>query len=79
MTAHDDMTAAGARVLDLLTMPEAAALLPGRCSVRRVRLLADAGELERVRFGSLARITPESVAAYRRKLAGAAGTARDAP
>ena len=29
MTARDDMTAAGLRVLDLLTMSEAAALLPG--------------------------------------------------
>ena len=69
MTAHDDMTAAGLRLLDLLTYQEAAARLPGRRrSVRAVRLLADAGELERVWFGRVARITPESVAAYRQRL-----------
>lgn len=70
MTARDDMTAAGLRVLDLLTMSEAAALLPGRCrSVAAVRRLAAAGELVRVDFGSLARITPESVAAYNQRQA----------
>ena len=68
MTARDDMTAAGTRILDLLTMPEAAALLPGRLrSVAAVRRLAAEGELVRVDFGSAARITPESVAAYNQR------------
>ena len=80
MTALADMTAAGTRILGLTAMSEAAALLPGRLrSVAYVRRLAAEGELVRVDFGALARITPESVAAYRRKLAGAAGTAQDAP
>ena len=68
MTARDDMTAAGTRVLDLLTMSEAAALLPGPFrSVAYVRRLAAAGELTRVDMGALARITPESVAAYNQR------------
>ena len=70
MTARDDMTAAGTRILDLLTMSEAAALLPGRLrSVAYVRRLAAEGELVRVDFGALARITPESVAAYNQRQA----------
>jgi len=70
MTARDDMSAAGLRVLDLLTMPEAAARLPRRCrSVKAVRRLAAANELVRVDFGRLARITPESVAAYNQRQA----------
>ena len=70
VTARDDMSAAGTRILDLLTMSEAAALLPGRLrSVAYVRRLAAAGELVRVDFGSVARITPESVAAYSQRQA----------
>ena len=70
MTAHDDMSAAGLRILDLLTMGEAAVMLPGRLrSVAAVRRLAAAGELVRVDFGGLARITPESVAAYNQRQA----------
>jgi len=69
VTARDDMTAAGLRVLDLLTMSEAAALIPGRCSLKRIRVLADEGVLVRVRFGALVRITPESVAAYNQRQA----------
>jgi hypothetical protein len=67
MTALSDMTAAGPRLLDLLTASEVAARIPGRCSVKKVARLADAGELERVRFGQMARYTPESVAAYRQR------------
>jgi excisionase family DNA binding protein len=57
--------AAGLRLLDLLTASEAAQRL--RCSAKRVSVLAAAGELERVMFGSHARYTPESVAAYRQR------------
>lgn len=56
----------GLEALDLLTVGEVAARL--RCSVRMVRRLADAGELERVKLGTLARYTPESVAAYKQRL-----------
>ena len=70
MTARDDMTAAGTRILDLLTMSEAAVMLPGRCrSVAAVRRLAAANELVRVDMGALVRITPESVAAYNQRQA----------
>jgi len=54
------------RILGLLTASEAAAAI-GR-SVEVVRRLAAAGELERVPFGSQARFTPESVAAYKKRL-----------
>jgi excisionase family DNA binding protein len=66
VTARSDMSAAGTRLLDLLTVSEAAARLG--CSAKMVRRLADADPplLERVRFGVLVRITPESVAAYKR-------------
>ncbi len=64
MTAHAAMSAAGLRVLDLLTVSEAAQRLG--CSTRKVIRLAAAGELVRVDMGALARITPESVAAYER-------------
>jgi excisionase family DNA binding protein len=71
MTAHGDMSAAGLRVLDLLTVSEVAVRLG--CSAKKVRSLAAAGELTRVDMGVLARITPESVAAYeQRQAAGAA-------
>ena len=73
MTAHDDMVAAGVRVLDLLTAPEVAMLLARALGVRysaaRVHRLADEGVLERVRFGALVRFTPESVAAYKQRQA----------
>lgn len=58
----------GLRLLDLLSMPEVAVMLPGRHSVQYVRRLADAGELELVKLGGLVRITPESVAAYKQRL-----------
>ena len=74
-SAAPGMAAAGYRVLDLLTMADAAVLL-GRRSVRAVRRLADAGELERVRFGRTVRITPESVEAYKQRTAGQAGAGR---
>ena len=67
MTARGDMEAAGMRLLGLLTVPEAAARLG--CSPETVRRLAAAGELERVNLGALARITPESVAAYQQRQA----------
>jgi excisionase family DNA binding protein len=62
------MSAAGLRLLDLLTVSEAAARLG--CSAEKVTRLANEGVLERVRFGSLVRITPESVAAYKHQMAG---------
>ncbi len=72
MTAHGDMSAAGLRVLGLLTIPEVAVRL--RCSQKKVVRLAAAGELTREDMGALARITPESVAAYeQRRAAGAEG------
>jgi excisionase family DNA binding protein len=61
-----DMTAAGMRLLDLLTVSEAAVRLG--CSPEKVRRLARVGELERVRCGVLVRITPESVAAYEQRM-----------
>jgi hypothetical protein len=79
MTARGDMRAAGPRLLELLTMAEAAAALPGpRHSTGYVKRLADAGDLERVRLGALVRITPESVAAYKQRLRDRAATARGA-
>jgi excisionase family DNA binding protein len=67
MTALDDMSAAGLRVLDLLTISEAAQRL--RCSPEKVRRLIAAGVLKQVRFGALVRVTPESVAAYEQRQA----------
>ena len=76
MTAHGDMTAAGLRVLDLLTASEVAQRLRRssgrRCSVKKVRRLAGAGELTRVKMGALYRYTPESVAAYEQRQAAGA-------
>ncbi len=60
----------GLEALDLLTVAEVAGRL--RCSPRKVRRLADEGELQRVKLGSLARYTPESVAAYKARLIAAA-------
>jgi hypothetical protein len=82
MTAHDDMSAAGLRLLDLLTAPEAAILLTRALGIRysavMVHRLAneDPPLLERVRFGALVRYTPESAAAYAQKLTAAAEAAR---
>jgi excisionase family DNA binding protein len=70
MTSHSAMSAAGLRVLDLLTVSEAAARLG--CSAKKVTRLAAAGELTRVDMGALARITPESVAAYEQRQAAGA-------
>jgi len=64
VSTHGDMSDAGLRLLDLLTVSEAAVRL-GR-SAKHVKRLADEGVLERERFGALVRITPESVAAYAR-------------
>jgi Helix-turn-helix domain len=69
MTAHGDMSAAGLRVLDLLTASEVAVRLD--CSVQKVARLAAGGELVRVGMGALARYTPESVAAYEQRQAAA--------
>jgi excisionase family DNA binding protein len=74
MTAHADMTAAGLRILDLLTVPEAALRLD--CSPDTVLRLAGAGELDRERFGALVRITPESVAAYEQRMIAEAQAAK---
>jgi excisionase family DNA binding protein len=60
------MSAAGTRLLDLLTVSEAAARLG--CSPEKVRRLADAGVLAEERFGVLVRITPESVAAHKQRM-----------
>jgi len=62
-----DLAAAGLRILDLLTKSDVAARLG--CSPKKVQRLADAGELTRERYGSLARYTPESVAAYEQRQA----------
>jgi excisionase family DNA binding protein len=61
------MSAAGMRLLDLLTVSEAAVRLG--CSPEKVTRLADEGVLVRERFGALVRITPESVAAYKQRQA----------
>jgi excisionase family DNA binding protein len=71
------MTAAGLRVLDLLTISEAAQRLG--CSAQKVTRLAAGGELTREDMGALARITPESVAAYEQRQAAGAGAAGKAP
>lgn len=60
------MTDVGFEALDLLTVSEVAQRL--RCSPKKITRLAAAGELQRVKMGSLVRITPESVAAYKRRL-----------
>jgi excisionase family DNA binding protein len=62
VTALGDMTAAGLRLLDMLTV-SGAALRLGRSPDTVRRLVAD-GVLAEERFGQLVRITPESVAAY---------------
>ena len=67
VTARSDMTAAGVRLLDLLTVSEAAVRL--RCSAKKVRRLVAEGVLAEERFGALVRITPESVAAYKQRQA----------
>jgi excisionase family DNA binding protein len=66
------MTAAGLRILDLLTVSEAAQRI-GR-SPEKVRSLIAGGVLKQERFGVLVRVTPESVAAYEQRQA--AGEAR---
>ncbi len=60
------MTEVGLEALDLLTVSEVAQRL--RCSPRKVHRLADEGELTRVKLGALARYTPESVAAFKKRL-----------
>jgi excisionase family DNA binding protein len=67
MTAHADMSAAGLRLLDLLTISEAAQRI-GR-SPEKVRSLIAGGVLVEERFGALVRVTPESVAAYEQRQA----------
>jgi excisionase family DNA binding protein len=67
MTAHADMTAAGLRILDLLTVSEAAQRI-GR-SPEKVRSLIADDVLKQERFGVLVRVTPESVAAYEQRQA----------
>jgi excisionase family DNA binding protein len=68
-----DMSAAGMRLLDLLTVSEAAVRLD--CSAEMVRRLVAEGVLTEERFGVLVRITPESVAAYKQRQR--AGVRRD--
>jgi hypothetical protein len=71
VTSHSDMSAAGLRVLDLLTVSEVVERLRRstgrRCSVKKVARLAAEGELVRVRMGAQFRYTPESVAAYEQR------------
>jgi excisionase family DNA binding protein len=76
MTSHSAMSAAGLRILDLLTVPEAAARIGRSPEVVR-RLIAD-GVLKQERFGALVRVTPESVAAYEQRQ-GAARNAKTGP
>jgi excisionase family DNA binding protein len=71
VTALSDMSAAGMRLLDLLTVSEAAGRLG--CSAKMVRRLVAEGALAEERFGALVRITPASVAAYEQRLAAGAG------
>jgi len=73
-----DMSAAGERLMDLLTVSEAAVRLG--CSAEKVRRLVAEGVLAEERFGVLVRITPESVEAHeQRQAAGArAGAPRKA-
>jgi excisionase family DNA binding protein len=61
------MSAAGLRILDLLTISEAAQRI-GR-SPEKVRSLIADDVLKQVRFGALVRVTPESVAAYEQRQA----------
>ena len=59
MSTLSDMSAAGERLMDLLTVSEAAVRL--RCSAEKVRRLVAEGVLAEERFGVVVRITPESV------------------
>ncbi|HXT91399.1 MAG TPA: helix-turn-helix domain-containing protein [Trebonia sp.] len=68
MSTLSDMSAAGERLLDLLTVSEAAVRL--RCSAEKVRRLVAEGVLAEERFGVLVRITPESVEAYKHQASG---------
>jgi excisionase family DNA binding protein len=68
------MSDVGFEALDLLTAAEVAQRL--RCSTRKVCRLADEGELVKVKMGTLARYTPESVAAYKARLVEQAGAAQ---
>lgn len=61
-----DSVGVGEEALDLLKYKEAAARL--RVSVSTVRRLVASGELERVPIGRAVRTTPESVAAYKKRL-----------
>jgi excisionase family DNA binding protein len=63
-----EMADVGIEALRLLTASEVALLL-GRISVRKVRRLAAEGEIQKVKVGSLARYTPDSVVAYMKRLA----------
>jgi excisionase family DNA binding protein len=71
VSTQGDMSAAGVRLLDLLTVSEAAVRLG--CSAEKVRRLVAEGVLAEERFGVLARITPESVAAYKQRMTAGAG------
>jgi excisionase family DNA binding protein len=60
------MTDVGLEALGFLTTSEVAALL--KCSPKKVTRLAAEGEIQKVKLGALSRYTPESVAAYKRRL-----------
>ena len=66
----------GEEALDFLPYKEVARRL--RVSVSTVRRLADDGDIRRVHIGRAARITPESVAAYKVRLCADAEAARTA-
>jgi excisionase family DNA binding protein len=68
------MTDVGFEVLGFLTGSEVAALL--KCSPKKVTRLARDGEIVKVKLGSLARYTPESVAAYKKRLIAEAQAAK---
>lgn len=70
-----DLPAGDLRILDLLTASEAARELG--VSVDKVRSLAAAGALERVPFGRGVRVTPESVAAFKKRQAAGPGPSGD--
>jgi excisionase family DNA binding protein len=56
----------GEEALDLLTVEEVAKRL--RCSPKTVGRLISSGELESVKIGTLRRVAPEALRAYKERL-----------
>lgn len=70
------MTDVGPEALDLLTMAEVAERL--KVNPRTVQRMVRQGVFTKLKVGSLVRIDPAEVAAYKRRLRAEAGAARDA-